>query len=221
MDTTRAVCSCFGERADAAASLCVHRSRFVGHPRSDTASMWQSPTPACTAILRNCLIDNKFQFRSSAKNPGRSAPTICENVPAVASQQAATGYGILSETSGLGFSRTRLSVILRILARWTRSSIREGCAATKFDRGGPGNSQNGEPFGLASAEPAGCPHQGASLPSSSVASAPISRQSSASGPAPNHLPQAIAIACGSAPAVPTGSRLRPDVVGRIGPGRPG
>jgi hypothetical protein len=160
-------------------------------------------------------------FVHRQKNPGRSAPTICENVPAVASQQAATGYGILSETSGLGFSRTRLSVILRILARWTRSSIREGCAATKFDRGGPGNSQNGEPFGLASAEPAGCPHQGASLPSSSVASAPISRQSSASGPAPNHLPQAIAIACGSAPAVPTGSRLRPDVVGRIGPGRPG
>ena len=30
MDTTRAVCSCFGERADAAAGLCAHRSRFVG-----------------------------------------------------------------------------------------------------------------------------------------------------------------------------------------------
>src|SRR5258708_39855868 len=30
MDTTRAVCSCFGERGDAAASLCVQRSRFVG-----------------------------------------------------------------------------------------------------------------------------------------------------------------------------------------------
>jgi hypothetical protein len=101
MDTTRAVCSSFGERADAAASLCVQRSSFVGHPRSDTASMWQSPTPACTAILRNCLIDNKFQFRSSAKK-SRPVSTNCENVPAVASQQAATGYGILSETSGLG-----------------------------------------------------------------------------------------------------------------------
>ena len=43
-------------------------------------------------------------FVRRQKNPGRSAPTICENVPAVASQQAATGYGILSETSGLGLS---------------------------------------------------------------------------------------------------------------------
>lgn len=46
-------------------------------------------------------------FVRRQKDPGRSAPPICENVPAVASEQAATGCGILSETSGLGLSRTR------------------------------------------------------------------------------------------------------------------
>ncbi len=47
-------------------------------------------------------------FVRRQKVPSRSAPPICENIPAVASEQAATGYGILSETSGLGLSRTRL-----------------------------------------------------------------------------------------------------------------
>jgi hypothetical protein len=109
MDTTRAVCSRFGGRADAAAGLCAHRSSFVGATLGAIAHrcanrLHRHARQFCATVLST----TNSNFVRRQKVPGRSAPPICENAPAVASEQVATGYGILSETSGLGLSRTRL-----------------------------------------------------------------------------------------------------------------